>query len=150
MSDTAGPAAPAAAMPPDPDGFTLWQWQQRILRWTNEFRAKSSLPPLAFDTKLVQAAWEQCRNCYHLGTLTHWGADGSGPWDRIAKFGYSYRSCSENAAWFPWAATERDAVDGWIGSPPHRANLLGDWADLGAARIPDGRGGVYWIADFAR
>ena len=41
-------------------------------------------------------------------------------------------------------------VAGWMDSPPHRANILGEFNRVGVGSIEDESGVRYWCADFAR
>ena len=40
-------------------------------------------------------------------------------------------------------------VAAWMESPPHRANILGDFDRIGVGSARDSAGTVYWCADFA-
>ncbi len=78
--------------------------------------------------------------------MGHKGSDGSSPFDRIAREGYAYRSAGENvASGFP----DVDGVRaGWLRSPGHRRNILGDFAEIGVGRAADPLGRTYWSVTF--
>jgi uncharacterized protein YkwD len=135
--------------------------ESSLLDAVNSVRVAHGRSPLTLDDRLSMAAGWQAGDCARLGRLTHTGADGSSPWQRIARAGYPYRDPSqaqENAA-AGWASgpagdgsgfTASQAVDGWLHSPPHRMTLLGDWDHLGAGRAQGRDGTVYWIGTFGR
>lgn len=151
------PPAPPFPVPPAPASDEAAALQAAV----NTARATHGRSPLTLDDRLSMAAGWQAGDCARLGRLTHTGADGSNPWQRIARAGYPYRDpaqAQENAAagWTSGPAGPGDgfvadqAVDGWLHSPPHRETLLGDWDHLGAGRAQGRDGTVYWIGTFGR
>jgi uncharacterized protein YkwD len=82
-----------------------------------------------------------------LGKIRHRGVDGSTPADRVTRVGYSYQSVGENVA--AGQETAEEVMTGWMDSPGHRRNILGDFEELGAARAEDDDGRPYWCVVFA-
>jgi uncharacterized protein YkwD len=113
----------------------------RMLAAVNLYRARAGLPPLRPDARLDAAAQKGASLCRAAGRLDH-QAGGTDPWRRMRGAGYAYALASENLA--RGQATPEQAVDDWAADPPHRANLLGSYQDLGV-----GYDGGYWCADFA-
>ena len=73
------------------------------------------------------------------GELSHIDAEGRGPGDRAAAAGYDYDYVAENLAYGP--ATNEEAVEAWMDSPPHRRTMINpDVDDLGL-----GREGATWV-----
>ena len=122
---------------------------QPLLAETNAYRAQHGLPPMVWDTRLQNSAGWQALDCGRSGQLSHVGHDGSWPWDRIKRAGLDYSAASENAFESGWNPSASEVVDGWYQDPPHRQNLLGPYARMGAAYSRDARGNTYWIADYA-
>lgn len=163
-------SATAAVSPaPTKDLGALWLQNQLLAREVNAARAAHGLHPLAIDNRLAAAAWDQGRDCFLMGSLSHRGLDGSWPWDRMARYGFPCRAAGENATQtlerggsvLPpdpalIALSARQAVSDWMTADPwHRANVLGDWTVMGCAAVPaTGRyaavGGTFWVVDFAR
>lgn len=136
----------------------VWVANQQMLALHNAERAKRGLPPLGIDWRLAGAAMIQAIDCARLNRLSHQGADGSWPWDRIRRQGYTWGAASENAAMQPppprgWPGETRTpewALSGWLQSPGHRANVLGPYAHIGAGYADAADGTRYWIITFAR
>lgn len=142
-------AALCAALPVQ--GATLPE--ERMLDAVNAFRADHDLAPVALSEALSEAATAHAEDLARRGLLDHVGADGADLGERLARVCYRYRTAAENLA--SGADTAAGAVVLWIGSPPHRSNLLLDEVDeigVGRARevLPDGQTRHYWVLDLAR
>lgn len=114
----------------------------------NSERAEAGLDPLEPNPKLTAAAEAHARDMAARTTMSHEGGDGSDPARRIEAAGYRGRSVGENVA--AGQETPSDVVDAWMDSPPHRANILGTFGEIGVARVvgPDDR--PYWCVTFGR
>jgi uncharacterized protein YkwD len=128
----------------DPVAATL----DDLLATHNKVRAEEKKPPLKLNPLLTAAAAGHARDMAEHDKLTHDGSDGSEPKTRIKRSGYHYRDIGENVA--SGQETVGDVMRAWIGSPPHRENILGDFTEMGGAvaKGPDGRN--YWCVDFGR
>lgn len=117
-----------------------------VLDWTNLARADAGLAPLRCDAALADAAWahsdDMCRRDY----FDHESPEGEGPWDRAERAGATFQWVGENIAWGYVDAAE--VHEGWMTSPGHRANILGDYGRLGVGRVDCG-GGPVWTQVFA-
>ena len=113
----------------------------------NVARQQNGVPPLRWNNQLSQAArwfaWDSVENrpepyCGHQDTNGQW------PIDRALIFGYLGFAGAENA--FCGWVTPQQAIDGWMNSPGHRANLLDpNSREVGLGfyrRASDGRGYV--------
>ncbi len=120
-----------------------------IIRRTNLVRAQHGLRPLRVSARLTRAAMYHARRMAARHQAAH-VLDGQGPAQRLAMFGYRWRSYGENVA---WNRGHRDpaatAMDGWLRSPPHRANILGrQFTEIGVGWARAGNGTVYFCQLF--
>lgn len=112
--------------PATPD---LLKTELAIIEMTNVFRAENRLGIVRTNPILATAAKAYAEYLARTGKFAH-EADGRQPADRAKSAGYSYCIVAENLAMnldsrgFETAALANGAVDGWKGSPPHRAAML--------------------------
>ncbi len=117
----------------------------------NIARQQNGVPPLRWNKQLTDAArwfaWDSVENrasefCGHQDTQGNW------PDYRARAFGYKGRAGAENA--YCGYMEPQDAINGWMNSPGHRANLLDpNSREIGLGyyrRASDGRG--YVVQDF--
>lgn len=103
--------------------------QPEIISMTNAYRQTKSLPPLR-ESELLDAS--ACHKADDMITRDYWShdaPDGTKPWVFFQRVGYGYQKAGENLAYGFTSA--RGTVDGWINSPTHEANLVGDYTELG-------------------
>jgi uncharacterized protein YkwD len=112
----------------------------------NKERAKEGLPPLKSDPKLRQAALVHARDMAEHGKMAHEGSDGSTPAQRAERQGYRYVNTGENVAY--GQETVDSVMRTWMNSPGHRKNILGDFSEIGAARVLDEEERPYWSVSF--
>jgi uncharacterized protein YkwD len=131
----------------------LARQRQTLACLVNWARRKIGLPPLDLRSTLNRSsAWKaqdiaRCKRFAHSPCGGSWVA-------RIRAAGYA-GSVGENLylAAGPWSAP-RVAVDGWLNSPAHRANLLNPaWRSQGFAAAPLGTfegqpDTVVWVSQF--
>lgn len=117
----------------------------QIIEMTNAFRAKNSLGAVRRNAALDSAARAYAEYLSRTNTFAH-DADGRQPSARAEAAGYNYCQIAENLAMaldsrgFTTAALAKQAVDGWIKSPPHRKNLLAPYIKeigVAVAQVPD-------------
>jgi len=121
----------------------------QVLTLLNEERANENLAPLTIDMRLMQAARKHNNDMAINDFVSHTGSDGSSPFDRIADSGYSMRSAGENIA--AGYRTAEAAVQGWMNSDGHRANILhSSYEHIGIGYVYDASAsyGHYWTTDF--
>lgn len=119
----------------------------------NLARRENDIPPLHWNAQMTDAArwfsWDSVENrpsgyCGHDDTL------GRSPWERVPAFGYQGYASAENC--FCGYVTPEQAIQGWMDSAGHRANLLNpDHREVGLGyyrRDSDGRG--YVTQDFGQ
>lgn len=144
VSDARPPAEPSPdttpRCPPTP--------AQKVLDLVNRQRVKVGLPPLKVDLRLVAAARKHAEGMAQGGPFGHVGSNGSQPKDRITLEGYRWLHVGENvAAGMP---TAEKVVADWMGSPPHRENILSGYEDTGIAYVHMRFSlyGTYWVQEF--
>ena len=131
---------------------------ERVLQLVNQARrsprrcgdaAFQPAGPLKWNSILAAAASRHAEDMAKNNYFAHEGRDGSTPAQRVQATGYRYRMTGENIAAGPTRAEE--AVEGWIKSPPHCANLMNaGYTEMGAAYAVDASSefGVYWAQSF--
>lgn len=103
--------------------------QQELLAATNAYRQDAGLPPLKLNDKLSRGAQAKARDMIQRNYWAHITPDGQLPWQFFDKAGYSYAAAGENLAY--GFSTASETVAGWMNSPEHRSNLLGNYTDVG-------------------
>lgn len=129
------------------DELKLSKDEQALLDQTNAERKAKDLPPLRPNAMLFAAARAHAANMAKQEKLEH-DLDGKGVSERVADAGYKAAGLAENIGWN--FATPKAAVEGWMNSEGHRANLLGDYAEVGLAVAKSAKGEPYWVQVFAK
>jgi uncharacterized protein YkwD len=144
--------------PDAPEYYDAATLARLVLEATNDARRVHLREPLRPDPALARVARAHSADLARSGLTGHTGSDGSSPADRAARAGVRYDALGENVFRGPlytsrtritgpegttehylWAAPEdlaHEAVQGWLESPGHRANLLNpvfDRAGVGVA-----------------
>jgi uncharacterized protein YkwD len=117
-----------------------------LLAAHNRERAKEKLGPLKLSEKLTRAAAAHARDMAKHQTLEHKGSDGSNVADRVKRQRYVFVKVGENIA--NGQQTVDEVMTTWMNSPGHRANILADYTEMGAAHAEDDQGDIYWCVDF--
>ncbi|MGE5250986.1 MAG: CAP domain-containing protein [Bacteroidota bacterium] len=151
VADTWGMARAQGGYDPTTQTPELLYDEARTVYLGNLARRDNGVPPLRWNRQLTYAArwfsWDSTENrpdgyCGHQDTLGHW------PDYRARSFGYLGSAGAENA--FCGYVTPEYAIQGWMNSPGHRANLLDpNSREIGLGyyrRSSDGRG--YVTQDF--
>ncbi len=132
------------------DAAKLSAEEQAVIDLTNAERKKADkgLQPLKLNPKLMDAARKHAANMAAQEKLEH-DLDGKTPADRADDAGYKWRSLSENIAARP--ETPKAALESWMDSPPHRANILEDkYTEIGVAVAKSKKGDLYWVQVFGK
>lgn len=94
---------------------------EEFLTLVNEHRASVGCPPLVWSPAVAAVAQAHSEDMVERGYFAHTNPDGASPFDRLRSAGIDYSQAAENIAWgYP---TAQAVLDGWLGSPGHRANL---------------------------
>lgn len=88
----------------------------------NEARLQHGLPPLKLNEQLCEAAQGYAETLLATGQIQHADAQGRRADYRVTQAGYFYHRLGENLA--AGQLNYERALEMWLQSPPHRANLL--------------------------
>ena len=100
---------------------TTTDMEHQIFEWTNQERAKVNAPPLKWSDRLAIAARLHSDEMARHKDLSHQLKDEPIFTERLAEQGAHFNAAAENVG---YGNTADDLQDGWMNSPPHRANLL--------------------------
>jgi uncharacterized protein YkwD len=127
---------------------------ERVLQLVNAARKQSrqcgdrpyrAVGTVRLNALLSAAAQAHAADMAAHSHFAHEGRDGSSPADRATRAGYRWRSIGENIA--SGMTTPEAAVEGWLKSPPHCANLMApQFTEMGVAFAVDrtSKAGIYW------
>lgn len=102
----------------------------------NQYRKDKGLKPLKLNAELSIAAKNHSRDLAKWDRISHFGSDGSNPWDRVKRAGYKAKLTAENVG--TGQVTFDEVMKGWKESPGHNKNLLlGDAEHMGIALVQD-------------
>jgi uncharacterized protein YkwD len=134
LSDWRSPAAAASATPQQS------ALASALIREINDMRREHGLKPFSASAKLSAAAAQHTREMGANGYFEHESYDSTPFWKRIERWYPSKRwrswSVGENLLYSSPDVTASEGVELWMGSPPHRANLLNrTWREIGISAI---------------
>ena len=102
----------------------------------NAYRKDKGLKPLKLNPELTAAAKAHATDLAKWDRISHYGSDGSNPWDRVKRTGYKARLTAENVG--TGQIDFNEVMKGWKDSPGHNKNLLMTDADhMGVALVQD-------------
>src|SRR5262245_27847063 len=128
------------------DEFKLSKDEQEVLALSNKERKDAGLPELKPSPKLFKAARDHSANMAKQGELNH-TLDNKGPAERLDDIGYKHRGWAENVA--KGQAIAAEVVESWMKSEIHKANMLGQHAEIGIGVVANADGTRYWTQVFA-
>ena len=102
---------------------------QFVISLTNQERQSQGLPVLAENQILDRAACEKANDMIQNRYFAHDSPTGIDPWHWFSQAGYQYSRAGENLA-IDFSQSQ-DVIDAWMKSPSHRANLMGNYQDIG-------------------
>ncbi|MFZ1812800.1 MAG: CAP domain-containing protein [Candidatus Saccharimonadales bacterium] len=116
-----------------------------LLAENNASRAANGLGAMTLNSQLNNSAQAKAQNMADNNYWAHVAPDGTQPWYFFEAAGYSYQGAGENLAY--GFDTSFAVNQGWMNSPGHKANILGDYADVGFGFVnaPNFQGGEYTI-----
>jgi uncharacterized protein YkwD len=151
MGCSGSPVAPDDALGDFDSGAPASQIAIDIVRLTNDERAAAGIPELRVSAGLMDAARIHAGQMAAARQMAHTLPDAPHPTlqDRLTSVGYVWQSAGENiAAGYSGAA---QAVDGWMHSSRHRANILGtSYTEIGTSHATDTSGASYYVQVFGR
>jgi uncharacterized protein YkwD len=99
--------------------------EERALQLVNLERTRNGLRPLLLDERVGQVARAHSQDMVDRQFFAHVNPDGEDPFERVAAEGIVFTAAAENIAFNAGAADPVAlAVQGWMNSPGHRANIL--------------------------
>jgi uncharacterized protein YkwD len=102
----------------------------------NQYRADNGLKPVKLHAELTAAAKTHSRDLSKWDRISHYGSDGSNPWDRVKRTGFKARLAAENVG--TGQIDFKEVLKGWKDSPGHNKNLLlSDAEYMGIALVQD-------------
>jgi len=93
-----------------------------IFNLTNDNRLDNDLSSLKENSLLDEAARLKAEDMANKGYFAHTSPEGLKAWDFINKVGYKFNYAGENLAIN--FLDSQDAINAWMDSPTHRANIL--------------------------
>lgn len=122
--------------------------ESAVVRVVNRTRAAYGLPRLHFNGALTLVAREHSTDLAVHDFLSHDGSDGTSFASRMRQV-TSARDVGETIVEMPGHVTAQGIVQAWLGSPPHRAELLSPlYHRVGVGRARNGAM-TFVTADFA-
>jgi uncharacterized protein YkwD len=143
--DQATDKAPKGSFEKAPSGalsgrdYTVTKLDAELARdLVNAYRKEKGLRPLKLQPNLTEAARAHSRDLAKWDRISHFGSDGSNPWDRVKRAGYSAQLAAENVG--TGQVTIQEVIKGWKASPGHNKNLLlPDAVHMGIALVQDAK-----------
>lgn len=121
---TPKPTAPApdkTATPTPGEPADLSQNEKLLLELINQERAKNNLPPLQADPELMKVARIKAKDMSENNYFSHYSPTYGSPFDMMRQFGITFKAAAENIA---GNSTVQGAINAWMKSQGHRANIL--------------------------
>ena len=133
-------AAPGAVSSPSTNRSTLVTLESGVLRQLNAIRADHGLVALRPSASLNAAATQHSQEMAEDGYFKHDSFDGTSFSTRISHWyplaGYRSWSVGENLLWSSPGVDPARALDLWMGSREHRANILNPrWREIGIGAV---------------
>jgi uncharacterized protein YkwD len=120
--------------------------ENKVVEITNQKRAAAGCGTVKVNTKLARAARLHSQDQAEHNNMSHTGSDGSSPWQRSERAGYT-NAIGENVAM--GYRTPAAVMDGWMNSDDHRANILNcDAKAIGVGLAYASDGSPYWTQMF--
>jgi len=138
----AGPRLPGGAYQIRPEDVP--QIQYRMLDSVNALRAQAGVAPLSLDARLTAAAQAHAVDMSRQRRAWPFGADGTSPYDRVARAGFGGTLVAELYA--QTFETELDTLAAWVDDGAWGAAVLDPAAtDMGFAWQQDPTGLLWWV-----
>lgn len=122
--------------------------ERSVLQQINQYRQQRGLSALSSNSVITQQARQHSQSMASSGNISHNGFEG-----RIKTIGKTipYRSAAENVAYnFGYSNPVAQAVNGWLNSPGHLQNIVGNFNLTGIGVAKTSRGAYYFTQIFIR
>jgi len=146
------PAATAAEI--DTSTAAMRAAEIHALDLTNAQRTRRGLVKLRLDARLSELARDRAQYMAQSGQFSHTQSNGTDVFDMIDSANITWYAAGEIIAWNtagPLDYSAEFAVDGWMGSPSHKAIVLSslyNYVGFGLAIAPDGT--RYWAGVYLK
>jgi len=121
-------------------------YEKQTFDLANVFRAAKGKSVVTYNSTASKVAYNHSLDMLQRGFFDHVNPDGKSPFDRMKASGLSFSAASENiAAGYINAVTTHI---GWVNSPGHRVNLLGNYTQLGTGVAFGGDYKQYFTQNF--
>jgi uncharacterized protein YkwD len=138
------PSVPATPSKPGTSGLSAQAAE--VLKLTNAERAKAGCKALSADSRLTAAAQAHSADMAKNNYFSHDSQNGTSPFDRMKKQGYTFRAAAENIAY--GQPTAASVLDAWMKSPGHKTNILNcTYTQIGIGYALRGET-PYWTQNF--
>jgi len=119
-----------------------------VVEALNKERKTAELAPLASVPRLAEAAASVARALARADSMDFAKVPGSDLAAALKKSRYAFKTVAEGVAVGTPDAAE--TVKMWADSPPHRANVLGDFTEVGVGYANAASGKPYWCLILAK
>ncbi|TMW70300.1 CAP domain-containing protein [Alteribacter natronophilus] len=125
----------------------LSQFEQEVVRLTNEERTQRGLPELEIAEDVADVARDKSADMRDQGYFSHNSPTHGSPFDMMRSYGVDYNAAGENIA--AGQQTPEQVVDAWMNSQGHRDNILSSsYTEIGVGHVEGGQYGHYWTQMF--
>jgi uncharacterized protein YkwD len=137
-----------------PSGAQISAAEKSVLTLTNRRRAAAGLVSLRWDSRLADLAGDRAAYMAKTGNFSHTQSNGTDVFDMIVDAGITWYGAGEIIAWNTAAALDYSAafaVQGWMGSPSHRAIVMSkgyNYVGFGLAIAESGK--RYWAGVYMK
>lgn len=115
----------------------------------NAERTSRGLAALVLDANISVVARRHSQDMVNRHFFSHVNPDGDGLAERLSDGGIAYNIAGENIAWNNYPDPVDTAVNGWMGSAGHRANILDNrFSRTGVGVVADATGRYYFTQVF--
>ncbi|QDV73660.1 CAP domain-containing protein [Botrimarina mediterranea] len=126
---------------------------EKLFEHLNAYRIEQGCRPVTWNLQLELSSLYQSTRMGELEEFAHVLSDGVVLPERLERFGYEYERYAENLFYVLAPGKGLGALawmmhDGWVHSPGHQRNLVGDTAEVGIGVIRDTSGGYYATQNF--
>lgn len=156
---TLAPPSPPVSPSPSPNNVSpqtssnsnseYRELERTVFQLVNEYRQSQNLPPLQLEEPISQSARQHSRSMA-TGEVSFSHAGFDRRIEAIAE-SISYRGAAENIAYNQgYNNPAQQAVEGWINSPGHRKNMLGNYDLTGVGIAKNAEGEYYYTQIFIK
>ena len=137
----------ACPKPPvgDPPTAAILALERAAFGLVNQQRINAGLPALIMHDTLRIIARNHSRDMVARDFFAHVNPDGQDPFDRLRAGGIRYTLAGENLARTNAADPAATVVQGWMGSPDHRENILRPGFEHTGMGVAEGPGDRFYF-----